>query len=128
MVKTLEDYDWEEAFKYANPTQRVRGAVADVPLTYFDRDDVLSIIASDEGENDGNNWIMLGRLKDDRLFFLEAGCDYTGWDCHAGGSSYVSMTAEDLINFAMDKKDRFRLGLSTERDISERVTDAEKYT
>lgn len=64
MLEELESYDWECAFNEGG----------------LDREDVASIIAMEEGENDGANWIMIGKLKDGRYFWLSAGCDYTGWD------------------------------------------------
>jgi hypothetical protein len=38
MISTLDTYDWENAFYYAS----------------FDREDVIEIIACEEGENDGS--------------------------------------------------------------------------
>lgn len=68
MLKDLDTYDWEEAFSYSR---------------HGDRSDVEEIIGIDEGENDGNDWIGLFRMKNGTFVFLSAGCDYTGWDCQA---------------------------------------------
>lgn len=78
---TLEDmkndYNWKEVFGYGQPT-RVLGD--DVTSTdSFDLEDVEVILGSYNGENDGDTWIAVGQLKDRRYFFIEAGCDYTGW-------------------------------------------------
>lgn len=83
MLAQLDTYDWEEAFKYASPTecrdhpQSVIGK--SVNTDPFTRDDVVKIFGMVEGENDGPEWIVFGRLRDGRYFCLRAGCDYTGW-------------------------------------------------
>ena len=92
MLKELEGYDWEEAFKYAThktfgysdyplPLPAVPEFVADhgIDLTPFTREDVVEIVRQVEGENDAADWELFGRLKDGRWFYLMAGCDYTGW-------------------------------------------------
>lgn len=91
-----ESYDWTEAFSYANG---------------FGIDDVAEIRNAAEGENDGDDWIIWGRLKDGRWFYLRAGCDYTGWDCQAWGDSFVAATEEELIRMGMDFGSRQRFGL-----------------
>lgn len=101
-----DDYDWKEAFSYASTIRVAIGCKPD-PFTL---DDVSQIIAADEGENDGAHWIAVGILNDGRYFFLSAGCDYTGWDCRAGGDAQVAGTLPDLIRFGMDEDARRRLG------------------
>jgi hypothetical protein len=76
MLKELDDYDWKEAFKYAQP-DRVPGAT--VSGDTFTRDNVAEIAGLALGDNDGPDWIVYGRLADGRWFSLAAGCDYTGW-------------------------------------------------
>lgn len=77
MKKELGSYDWEEAFKYASPQAAVPTKKYD--LSPFKREDVEVISGLVEGENDGESWIIYGKLKDGRWFFLAAWCDYTGW-------------------------------------------------
>lgn len=89
-----DSYDWSCAFSYAS----------------FSLDDVAEIIKADEGENDGSSWLAVGVLKDGRFFFLSAWCDYTGWDCQAGGQSEEAPTLDDLIRWKMGDADRKRLG------------------
>lgn len=93
MLDRHDTYDWLEAFTYAN----------------FSIDDVETVFAEDEGENDGENWISFGRLKDGRYYFLAAGCDYTGWDCQASGHSFESFSREEVERFGMGDYDRERL-------------------
>ena len=89
--------DWTEAFAYADG---------------FTREDVVEIIALDEGQNDGDSWLLYGKLADGNYFFLSAWCDYTGWDCQAGGDSTMSHSKEDLERFSMSDKDRERLHIA----------------
>lgn len=95
MEELKESYDWQEAFKFAD----------------FSIDDVAEVLHQDEGYNDGDPWIMVGRLKDGRFFFLSAWCDYTGWDCQAGGSSETADTEEDLYKYHLGEEERRRFGL-----------------
>lgn len=98
----FDDYDWQEAFKYADWTF----------------DDVAEVLASDDGQNDGDSWICVVRLKDGRFGFLSAGCDYTGWDCQAGGSSDVRGDLDALIWNDLGEEDRVRLGYPKTREAS----------
>ena len=60
-------------------------------------DDVTRVLWEQEGENDGENWAALCLLADGRWGFVEAGCDYTGWDCQAWGESAVAGDLEELL-------------------------------
>ena len=104
-------YDWQEAFGFAN---EIRGAYK-CAINGFGIDDVASIIASDEGENDGDPWLMVGTLKDGRFFFLSAWCDYTGWDCQSGGDAQVASNLQDLIRMCLGDGDRDRLNMVIEK-------------
>lgn len=81
------DYDWSEAFNFAEG---------------FDKGDVVEIAHYADGDNDGPAWVMVGRLEDGRYFYLSAWCDYTGWDCVAGGDSATGESLEDVLRFATD--------------------------
>ena len=64
-IKTLtEDYDWKEAMSYAK----------------FKAEDVAEILKADQGCHDEADWLLIVRLKDGTFGWLNAGCDYTGWD------------------------------------------------
>lgn len=101
-----EDYDWKEAFTYANTIRTATGCGKEP----FTMGDVAEVIKADPGENDGPSWVMVGKLKDRRFFFLDAGCDYTGWDCQAGGDAQVADTLDNLIRYGMDEAARSRFG------------------
>lgn len=93
MLTELEGFDWQEAFGYAGEpgtcATEYQGALGrpepclpdlDISCDPFTREDVEHIVALREGENDGPEWLIYGRLRDGRWFALSAGCDYTGWD------------------------------------------------
>lgn len=106
-----DDYSWVEAFIYGSSI-RTNPAIEGVSLSPISIDDVTEVIAMQEGENDGPSWIMAGRVKDGRYFFLSAGCDYTGWDCQASGDVMFAASREDLIRFCIPNDDRDRLSLT----------------
>lgn len=121
MIPLLDTYDWEQAFGYAQPTRCAAGhehgpratlvseGVSEAPFT---REDVKRIIASVEGENDGPPWVICGELNDGRFFALSAWCDYTGWDCQAGGSAFVAASEAEVVRFGLDKRERELLGIA----------------
>lgn len=107
----LATYDWREAFVYADkpdPCPPDSGVKLD-PIT---RETVTEIIVISEGENDGDSWLIVGKLTDGRYFFLTAWCDYTGWDCRSGGNADVGLTLEDVIVHGLGDDDRKRLGFN----------------
>ena len=69
------------------------------------------IYAADEGENDGASWICAGKLKEGDYFFLTAWCDYTGWDCQAGGELFTNKSKKELERMNMSDEERTRLGI-----------------
>ena len=100
------DYDWQEAFSYGWTIRTATGC----PPDGFGIDDVAEVLKESQGENDGDSWMMVGKLSDGRFFFLDAWCDYTGWDCQAGGDAQVADTLENLVRFGMTEEARDRLG------------------
>jgi len=102
------DCNWREAFAYANapqPTEGYAGPLAAVTLA-----DVAEVVAYDDGENDGPDWVGVFRLHDGRHLFLAAGCDYTGWDCQAGGSSWLANDLASCVRWGLTTEARERLG------------------
>jgi hypothetical protein len=88
MIERLNTEDWKEAFGYAGeegteagggnkPNAVLGDTVSTAP---FCREDVKNIIALSEGEKDETPWLIACELNDGRFAYLEAGCDYTGWD------------------------------------------------
>lgn len=98
MLKELDTYDWREAFAFCgetsppgmkwpepynapqNPTHVQFHSGPRVSIEPVSREDVVEIIAMEDGENDQMDWVGVFKLKDGRYLALEAGCDYTGWD------------------------------------------------
>jgi hypothetical protein len=114
ILSELDNYDWQEAFNYVYPPQVVLGdSCSDAGFT---RDDVIEILAIEDGENDGGEWIGIFRLSDGRFAFVAAGCDCTGWDCQAGGYSQVAGSLESLVRFGVGECSRRRFGLCLPED------------
>lgn len=126
MDERLNSYDWSSAFYEAQchtcgedsgDFLRESGKASPVPPgstvpdTGFSREDVAELFGIVDGENDESDWVCCGRLNDGRFFALRAGCDYTGWDCQAGGSADVAATKEDILQFGLSEQERGRLGL-----------------
>lgn len=108
MIAVLDDYDWKEAFAYAVPDKVIGSVVSNAACLI---DDVVEIYGISAGENDGPEWVVCGLMKDGRSFVLRAGCDYTGWDCQAGGDCEVAATREEIITFGCTEEERRRMGL-----------------
>ena len=129
MLPELEEYDWEEAFGFAGEPDtcainyqegiNVQPALPSLSvqnpggydLTPFTREDVVEISGISEGENDGRDWVIYGKLKDGRWFLLVAGCDYTGWDCRSWGKAWIGKSKEEIERFAMGQDERERLSI-----------------
>lgn len=65
------------------------------PQEAFTLDDIDKVLAVWEGENDGDDWRWVMRLKDGRFVFLQGGCDYTGWDCRSWALHSVANSADE---------------------------------
>ncbi len=98
------DYNWAETFAFAS--KRENGHKD------YSVNDILAIIAADNGCNDGLNWVGLFLMKDGKFLYVSAGCDYTGWDCQCGGNSSVFNSLAEAVNFGCIEDDRERLGLA----------------
>lgn len=112
--KVLDDdkYNWDEAFKISFDSTMVCPPMVDMDCSSpILTEDVAMIIACREGENDEMNWELLGQLKDERFFYLSAGCDYTGWDCQAGGAISVGYSLKAVMQYGMTKSNAADLGL-----------------
>lgn len=108
-----ESYDWEEIFdQFVNPVTPVLGDTV-VGIGKISRGDVRDIIALVEGEGDGPDWVGLFKLKDKRYVTVTAGCDYTGWDCQAGGKAQVASTLKKAVRFGLSDDERDRLGIDS---------------
>ena len=110
------DYDWAQVFadENAGNVEKVLHSLppfSAVNLTHVSRSDVIEIIASVDGENDGPEWVGLFRLQDGRFLVASGGCDYTGWDCQAGNWMGVASTLVDALQFGLSDDEKLRLEL-----------------
>jgi hypothetical protein len=71
-----------------------------LPFAYTD---IESILAVWQGENDGDDWRWVVRLKDGRYAFIQGGCDYTGWDCQSWATSEFADSPEEAAFLATGK-------------------------
>lgn len=112
MLDRISDYNWKEAFCLAQPPKPVDGYNGSVDL--FAREDVEHVVAAEDGENEGDSWEGVFRLKDGRFVFVSAWCDYTGWGYQDGGHSWVASNLPSLIRFGLtsDARDRLKLPLT----------------
>lgn len=53
------------------------------------------------GENDGDDWMAVGKLTNGSYFLYTGGCDYTGFDCQGGMRLWVNPAWERIIDYAM---------------------------
>jgi hypothetical protein len=128
MIKRLDNYDWAKAFEYAGEvaddgytdgSANVAAVIgSDAPATPFTREDVDAIIEIADGENDSTPWVGVFHLKDGRYASLNAGCDYTGWDCQASGTARVAWTLEEIIRLGLTEAERDRLDLGRKAPTS----------
>lgn len=96
LAKFKNDYDWKEAVGFAP----------------FDMEQIEDVIAEDCGANDEESWVAVVKLTDGRFGYVDAWCDYTGWDCRSGGSGGVRETLADLQRFEMTSQQRRRLNMA----------------
>lgn len=108
----INDYNWEQAFLVSmDKISPAIGMAGKISLEKFTREDVKRVILLENGENEGLNWIGLFELNDGRFAFIEAGCDYTGWDCQSGGHIIVGDSEDFMIKYGMGDTDRKRFGI-----------------
>lgn len=79
-------YDWEEAMRYSK----------------FRFDQIDKILFAIEGDHEWPPWLLIVELKGGGYGALRAWCDYTGWDCQAGGESGIFETLELAYNWLKD--------------------------
>lgn len=100
-------YNWSCALAYLGTVAGVAG-----DTTKYDpilEEDIAHVFDSYPGANNGPAWMIAGVLKDGRYFYLEASCDYTGWDCQAGGTTTVARDLRALYHFGLTDEARERL-------------------
>jgi hypothetical protein len=115
MDDRLKDYNWEHIFgddrdeKYSEGYSAPTHVRTKEQHREYHRSDVAHIIAIEDGENDGDDWLGVFEMTDGKFLVIRAGCDYTGWGCREGGSSDLADTLEDAIAFGLTVGERDRL-------------------
>lgn len=107
-----ESYDWRSAWEVACLNgSSVLGC--DVSNDGVDMVHIHAVIGCDAGENDGPDWLALLWLDDGRFAFLQAGCDYTGWECQASGYFLYSDTLERMLQYGLTRDALVRMSDGT---------------
>lgn len=94
-LEELNDYDWREALNFAP----------------FNAEDIAEILHFSEGYNDGDSWVGVFRLKNGQFGYVDAWCDYTGWDCRSGGDGGIADSFGELQRWQLTTVIRRRLGI-----------------
>ncbi len=113
------DYPFN-AFKNGNGLWNVNGEEASydqrdnliksvIDAGIFNTDDYESLWIYEEGENDSEDWELVGKLKNGMYFSFNASCDYTGFDCQGGGAIDFSKDGHHFWNFGLDENQRERI-------------------
>jgi hypothetical protein len=103
-----KDSDWQCAFWEAFYHNYQWGNSDDHPIN-----SVEEILAYSDGENEGPDWIGVFYMGEPYLKYaiVAAGCDYTGWDCQAGGAvEFYEDVNHAVSKFALTNDMRERLG------------------
>ena len=94
----MADYDWCCAWYEA----QYDGYVGYFDFKGIKEDSLLRqvecLYCACAGENDGDDWLCLGKFKNGKFFKMFAGCDYTGWDRQASGALEIYDTYEELFS------------------------------
>lgn len=89
-MKRTPDDDMMSAFEHNQPQ----------PFTLDQVDDILACIA---GHNDEDDWYWIVQLKDGSFYLIDAGCDYTGWDCNSSCTCIKAATAKECAESVEEK-------------------------
>lgn len=112
-----EDGNWEEAFRFTKNLHQTPGSRASqkeyrTPFVFRPSDVDEAFLV--EGINDGDPWLCLFRVvKDDGQYTpwyaLTAWCDFTGWDCRAGGACWMADSRENALQYGFTDEERERM-------------------
>lgn len=75
------------------------------PQNAFNVDDIASVLAVYEGQNDSTDWRWLIQLKDNQFVYLRGGCDYTGWDCQSWASGITVADIKAVVRTMLNDSD-----------------------
>jgi hypothetical protein len=110
LEELVNDYDWRQVFCESGTPDTIPDNIEiDTSRIYIY--DVIEIIAAVNGQNDGEDWVGVFKLKDGRYIKASGWCDYTGWDCQSGTSLEIAESLEDIVKFGLTQGEKERLGL-----------------
>lgn len=85
------DYDLLSCFQYA----------WDRPESV--QDEIERVLAKWEGAHDTDDWIWILALRNNKYAYLQAGCDYTGWDCRSWINRFEFCDSpEEAVNILLE--------------------------
>ena len=79
--------------------------------------DIAEVVHWYEGENDGDSWMGVLRMKDGRWCYIESWCDYTGFDCQGGGESFYASSEAELAFGCLTQEARRAFGYEETPDV-----------
>lgn len=110
----FQQYGFSDTFEMARGSLKKVDNNEDISTKSIGIGDIESVIAYDEGQNDGENWIFILKIYDGRYVFMSAGADYTGFGCQQWiNNSDISYSLATLINFSLTDEDRSRLNIES---------------
>ncbi len=69
--------------------------------TLLDTTTYKTVYFYQEGENDKDDWIFLVKTDDDVYVYLNASCNYTGFDCQGGGEVIYSKEFDRILVYGI---------------------------
>lgn len=110
LMASMGKYSVSEYTEVSRPGSSGDYDYVDVPERRAFLDSIVAVYADAEGENDGPNWLAVVEFSDGLFGYVSAGCDYTGWDCQAGGNIVYASSLEEVKNdLVLDDEGRERL-------------------
>lgn len=95
--------------KVLNPTGTLARCLASeasdapAPTELLNHDLFEKVIFAQEGENDGDSWIIVALHQNGYYILFDASCDYTGFDCQGGGLLLYTKSASDMYEYGFDQ-------------------------
>lgn len=75
-----------------------------------DPKEIEEVVRYHEGERDYEPWFIVMRMSDGQWCHVTAWCDYTGWDCRAGGEAFYASSEAELVRTKLTQEARRCLG------------------
>ncbi len=101
-VKSLHETDpWPRIFSVAKYNAR---RVGDTFMSaYFCMEDVVQVVAREDGTSNPDSWLAVVRLVDGRFVYLNAWYEYIKWgDSRVEADAVIAQTLEDLTALGMN--------------------------